>query len=65
VALTLTEERSRHEAVTLFAAVNEHCRHEAAACAAEFKALALTEGRRCYKDATRASLSAVSPLADE
>ena len=65
VALTLAEERSRHEAATLLAEANEHRRHEAAARTAESEALALAEGRRCHKDVTRASLSAVSPLVDK
>ena len=65
MALTLAEERSRHEAATLLVAADEHRRHEAAARTVESEAIALTEGRRRHKDATRASLSAVSPLADE
>ena len=64
-ALTLLEERSRHEAATLLAAADEYRRHEAAAQTAKSKALALTEGRRCHKAATRTSLSAASLLADE
>jgi len=65
VAVTLTEERSRHEAATLLAAADEHRRHEAAARTVESEALALAEGRRCHKDATQDLLSTVSPLADE
>jgi len=65
VALMLAEEHSRHEAAALLAVADKHRRHEVAARNAESEALALTEGRRCHKDATRASLSAVSPLADK
>ena len=64
-ALTLAEERSCYKAATLLAAADEHSRHEAAAQTAESEALTLTEGRHHHKDATRASLSAASPLADE
>ncbi len=61
-ALALDEERHRHEAVLAAEADNQR-RHEAAARAAE--ALILVKERRCHEAATRASLSTVSPLADE
>jgi hypothetical protein len=64
-ALTLTEERSRHEAATLLAASDEHRRHKVAARTAESEALALAEGHRCHKAVTWASLSAASPLVDK
>jgi hypothetical protein len=61
-ALALDEECCRHEAV-LAAEGNNQRRHEVAARAAE--ALILVEECRHHKAATRASLSTVSPLADE
>jgi hypothetical protein len=61
-ALALDEERCRHKAV-LAAEADDQRRHEAAARAAE--ALLLVEECRHHEAATRASLSTVSPLADE
>jgi hypothetical protein len=57
------DEQRRHEAV-LAAEADKQRWHEAAARAAESKALALVEVCRCHTGATRASLSAVSPVAE-